>query len=250
MGLVTSGPHMRLVASFVIAAAAGLAACGSSGLHGDAAIARSDAGDTSIDGGTALERIFVNSPTYPHLALCDANGACPEGQTCFRLAAELAVCDLAQRPVQTACPNTGVDECACGGPDCGAGLSCASVPYSAHFQNACLQTPCTSPEDCSGASVCTPTSLILGALSADVPAIGRCLTPTCTSDADCAGGVDGRCAVVMRAPPQFGTGHLDKVGCVFAGRAADATACSPGQATDLREDNGSSTARYYTCAGR
>jgi hypothetical protein len=133
-----------------IAAAAVLASCGSSGLTGDAAIDGS-AADAAIDGGAAggtLERIFTTNLNFPYLTLCDANGACPAGQTCFRLTAELAVCDIAERPVQTACPNSGVDTCACGGSSCVAGTSCASIAYTAHFQNECLQTPCTSPDDC------------------------------------------------------------------------------------------------------
>ena len=258
---------MRLFASFVIVAAEGLVSCrSSSGLNGDAAIARSDARGTSIDGGGdavprieaspgpdaggGLKRVFAPSLRYPQLPPCDANGACPEGQTCFHLAAELAVCDIAQRLVQTACPNTGVDKCACGGLTCAAGLSCAAVPYDFHFQNDCLETPCTSPEDCAGGSVCTPTSLILGSGATTSPPVGRCFTPLCTSDAACTGGVDGRCAVVMTVPGPAGTAHLDKIGCVFAGKAADATACPPGQATDLDDMDGSSTARYHTCAGR
>jgi hypothetical protein len=196
-------------------------------------------------GNTVLARFFAPSLVYPVLAPCDAEGGCADGQRCFRLAAELAVCDVAAHPVLTVCLESGVDQCACGGPDCPAGTTCSGVALTAHFQAECLPNPCASAEECPSGSVCTPTQLI----GLSRPPVGRCLTPTCTSDADCTGGVDGRCALVMTAlPPGGGYPLLDKVGCVFAGLATNATACAPEQATSLSAPN--SSTRYYTCAGR
>ena len=168
---------------------------------------------------------------------CDAAGACPEGQTCFRLAAELAVCDIPQSPVRTTCGST-VDECDCSGRTCAGGLVCVTLQESAHFYNTCLQTACAAPADCAAGTVCTPTSLI-------VRSPGRCFTPACRSDADCSGGAEGRCALVV----EFNGGpRVERVGCVFAGEPASATACAPADATAVRLRD--STARYYTCAGR
>jgi hypothetical protein len=57
--------------------------------------------------------------------------------------------------------------------------------------------------------------------------------------------VDGRCALVV----EFNGGpRLERVGCVFAGEAANATACSPAEAAPVRLRD--SSARYYTCMGR
>ena len=113
-----------------------------------------------------------------------------------------------------------------------------TLQESAHSYNTCLQTACAAPSDCTGGTVCTPTSLI-------VKTPGRCFTPACRSDADCSGGVDGRCALVV----EFNGGpRLERVGCVFAGEPANATACSPGEATAVRLRD--SAARYYTCTGR
>ena len=168
---------------------------------------------------------------------CDATGSCPEGLTCFHLAAELAVCDIPQSPVRTTCSFT-TDECDCSGRTCASGLVCVTLQESAHSYNTCLQTACAAPSDCAGGTVCTPTSLI-------VKTPGRCFTPACRSDADCSGGVDGRCALVV----EFNGGpRLERVGCVFAGEPANATACSPAEATPVRLRD--SAARYYTCTGR
>jgi hypothetical protein len=202
-------------------------------------------------GGGVLERVFSADYGYPFLVPCDANGACPAGEQCFRLAAELAICDKAERPVQTNCANSGVDECGCNGAGCGAGQTCASVAYTAHFENDCLDTPCASPGECTNGTVCTPTSLILGRQPTAMPVVGRCFTPACRSDADCTGGVEGRCALLKtRQLAVAGTTYLDKVGCVFAGLWSAATACPPDQATGLRERNPTAGNSYYTCAGR
>lgn len=231
---------------FGVAAIAGAVSCG-----GVASKATPDGGPDGAagggGGGAVLARVFEAGAGFPDFALCDAEGGCPEQQTCFRLAAELAVCDLAAHPLLTQCLQTGVDQCGCG-VDCPTGLTCTGVALTAHFQGACLPDPCASPEDCPGGSVCTPTRLI--GLSG--PNAGRCFTPTCTSDADCTGGVDGRCALVMTAPPAGGgDSRLDKVRCVFVGLAANATACAPEQATSLEDPSDPNhTARYYTCAGR
>jgi len=229
-----------------VAAIAGAVSC-----SGAASKGTPDGGPDGEAGGgssTVLARVFAPSSSFPFLVPCDADGGCPEQQKCFRLAAELAVCDLAEHAVLTVCLQTGVDECACGGPDCAAGMTCTDIASSAHFQGACVPNPCAGPEDCASGSVCTPTQLI--GLTPNRP---RCFTPTCTSDADCTGGVDGRCALVTTALPSGGgAAHLDKVGCVFAGLAANATACAPEQATSLAEspDDPNHRGRYYTCAGR
>jgi hypothetical protein len=197
-------------------------------------------GPAGNGGGAAPARVFEVSSTGAPMPLpspCDATGACPEEQTCFHLAAELAVCDIRQSPVRTTCGST-VDECDCSGRTCAGGLVCVTLQESAHFYNTCLQTACTAPADCAGGTVCTPTSLI-------VRSPGRCFPPACRSDADCSGGAEGRCALVV----QFNGGpRVERVGCVFAGEPANATACSPAEATPVRLRD--STARYYTCAGR
>jgi hypothetical protein len=229
---------------------------GSAGAGGVGGTGSNENPDAAMDGdgsggGAVLERIFTRGYGFPYLVPCDANGACPEGQKCFRLAAELAVCDKAERPVMTACALSGADECGCGGAGCGAGQTCAGVFYTAHLQNDCLDTPCAGPEECTSGSVCTPTSLILDSKPTTFPAVGRCFTPACRSDADCTGGDDGRCALVMTGPPPVaGTAHMDKVGCVFAGLWSAATACPPDQATSLFERDPLAGTRYYTCAGR
>lgn len=189
-------------------------------------------------GGAA--RVFEVPSTLPTTALpspCDVTGGCQDGKTCFRLAAELAICDVAQQSVRTTC-SFATDECECTGRTCSAGLVCVALSVSAEIQNTCVQPACTSPSDCSGGSVCTPASLI-------VKSPGRCFTPACRSDADCTGGVEGRCALVI----SFNGGpRLEKVGCVFAGPPAGATACAPTQATEVRVRGSSQP--YHTCAGR
>jgi hypothetical protein len=195
-------------------------------------------GGSAGQGGPA--RVFEVPSTVPGTALpppCDATGGCQDGKTCFRLAAELAVCDVPQQSVRTTC-SFASDECECTGRTCSAGFVCVALSVSAEIYNTCVQPACTSPSDCSGGSVCTPASLI-------VKSPGRCFTPACRSDADCTGGVEGRCALVI----SFNGGpRLEKVGCVFAGPAAGATACAPSQATEVRV-RGSSEA-YHTCSGR
>jgi hypothetical protein len=196
------------------------------------------AGGNAGQGGPA--RVFEVPASLPGTALpspCDATGGCQDGMTCFRLAAELAVCDVPQQPVRTTC-SFASDECECTGRTCSAGFVCVQLWVSAETQNTCVQPACTSPSDCSGGSVCTPASLI-------VKSPGRCFTPACRSDADCTGGVEGRCALVI----SFNGGpQLEKVGCVFAGPPAGATACAPAQATEVRVRGSSQP--YHTCAGR
>jgi hypothetical protein len=218
---------------------AGFSGGGAGGSGGAAGFSGGGAGGSG--GGVGPARVFEVSagiaPTMPVPTPCAADGACPDEQICFRLAAELAVCDVAQLPVRTTCSFT-TDECDCTGRTCAAGLVCVMLQESAHSYNTCLQPPCASPSDCTGGSVCTPTSLI-------VRNPGRCFMPACRSDADCSGGVDGRCALVV----EFNGGPLlERVGCVFAGLPADATACAPDQATQVRVRG--SIQPYHTCAGR
>lgn len=265
MGLVPSGPHMRFVASFVIVVAIGAVqvSCtdapssaamdaaagggttggggGAGGNAGDGAAGNARGGAGGNGGGAGPARVFEESTNtgapMPLPSPCDAAGACPEEQTCFRLAAELAVCDIPQSPVRTTCGSI-TDECDCSGRTCAGGLVCVLLQESSHFYNMCLQTACAAPSDCAGGSVCTPTSLI-------VRSPGRCFTPACRSDADCSGGVEGRCALVVA----FNGGpRVGKVGCVFAGEPPNATACAPAEATPVRVRD--SSVRYYTCAGR
>jgi hypothetical protein len=251
---------MRALASFVPALVAGaaLVACtdarssagadaaagtgsGNAGTTGGAGTTGSGGGAGAGGGAASTARVFETfsaiGPPMPLPSPCDAGGACPEGRICFRLAAELAVCDVPEAPVQTACSFT-TDECDCAGRTCAAGRVCVTVQESTHFYNQCLEPACASPSDCAGGTVCTPTSLIT-----KIP--GRCFTPVCRSDADCAGGVDGRCALLV----EFNGGpSLEMVGCVFAGLPADATACAPDQATRVRVRD--SALPYHTCAGR
>jgi hypothetical protein len=189
-----------------------------------------------------------NDIRQPLLELCDASGSCPEGQTCFRLTTELAVCDVPQRAIQNTCSFT-TDECECTGRVCGSGTVCVTINYSFHYYNVCAEPACARPSDCSGGKVCTPASLILGSTGTGTTAYGRCFTPLCRSDADCTGGTDGRCALVELGDPQ-GDRHMQKVGCVFAGAPASATACSPGDAIAVRAKAASPTPAYYTCANR
>jgi hypothetical protein len=222
---------------------------GAGATGGTGAGANAGAGGTG-GGGTADQvRVFEiypnNNINMPLPAPCDAAGACPDGKICFRLFAELAVCDIPQRPVQTTCPSyTG--DCACEGRRCTAGLVCVTLQEGYHDSDTCVEPACASPSDCGaggtggsaggGGSVCTPASLI-------ARAVGRCSTPTCRSDADCAGGVEGRCALVVEV---WGGPRLERIGCVFAGTLADATAaCAPAQPRQVRAPGSSQP--YYTC---
>jgi len=230
--------------------AAGTNAGGATGAAGSSAAGAG--GSTGSGGGPALDRIFEfgNFSPRPMPKPCDASGACPDGQTCFRLTADVTVCDVAQRAVPTTC-SWPTDECECAGRTCGAGTVCVQTTDSASSVNKCLEPSCASPSQCSAGSVCTPTSFILGHLGASVPgglSAGRCFTPVCRSDADCSGGGGGRCALVLGDEANFDR-YLSKVGCVFEGTAASATACAPSQATQVKIKSDSPTP-YYTCAGR
>jgi hypothetical protein len=228
---------------------------GAGGAGGTGAGANAGAGGAGGGGAADQARVFEvypsNAINMPLPAPCDAAGACPDGKICFRLSAELAVCDIAQSPVQTTCSYI-TDECDCEGRRCAAGLVCVTLQESNHYYNTCVQPACTSPSDCGGAggaggtggaagtggSVCTPASLI-------ARGVGRCSTPRCRSDADCTGGVDGRCALVVE---YNGGPRLERIGCVFAGTLADANAaCAPAQPTPLRARGSSQP--YYTCGG-
>jgi hypothetical protein len=226
------------------------ATTGAGGTAGTGAGANAGAGGTGGGSAAPQTRVFVTSSSstsiVPLPSPCDAAGACPDGQICFRLSAELAVCDIAQSPVRTTCSYI-TDECDCEGRRCAAGLVCVTLQESNHYYNTCVQPACTSPSDCGGAggtggspgtggSVCTPASLI-------ARGVGRCSTPACRSDADCTGGVDGRCALVVE---YNGGPRLERIGCVFAGTLADATAaCAPAQPTPVRAPG--SPQPYYTC---
>jgi hypothetical protein len=215
---------MRTLTSLVIAAAA-LGACS----------------EDVAPSATPVERVFLYNYSGSSLPLpqrCDVDGVCPDGQTCYRLTPDIAVCDKPQWPVATTC-SWDTDECECTGRTCPAGTTCSTTLQSAHSYNVCLPPPCASPTDCTGESVCTPESLIFP--------VGPCFTPRCTRDVVCSRGAEGRCALVLQ-DGQFGGRSLQKVGCVYAGDFREATACNPDDATALR---GNSTSppwpAYYTC---
>jgi hypothetical protein len=223
---------MRALA-FLMVVAAG--ACSGSGRHGS---------------GAGTGRVFVALSSSGSMSLpqrCDADGVCPAGKICFRLTPDLAVCDVPQQAVATTC-SWDTDECECDGRMCGGGTVCVTTIQSAHFYNVCLQPACSSPGDCTGDSVCTPASLIVGRAAADASggsSTGRCFTPRCKRDVVCSAGANGVCALVL-VDGQFGERYMEKVGCVYPGDAASATACAPDQATALR-DPAAPAQSYYTC---
>lgn len=154
----------------------------------------------------------------PRLSPCTADGGCPDGQVCFRLAAELAVCDIPQEP-----PTDAVCD-----PPCGAGQRCnpAVGGGACGSMNYCFATGCSSASDCSDGTVCAPPSLIhIGQFGP-----GRCLRRFCTSDQDCTNGPNGRCALVQRAGFVFGCNSSFvtdvNVGCVYSGSPTDPSACA------------------------
>ena len=125
-------------------AGAGGSSAGAAGSNGGAG------GSNGGAGGTPPARISRptggSSVLWPLLKPCDAAGACPEGQICFDLAAELAVCDGPQS-VRTTCSFT-TDECDCTGRTCAAGRVCVQVNNSAALYNTCLEAACASPSGC------------------------------------------------------------------------------------------------------
>jgi len=160
------------------------------------------------------------------LASCAADGTCPAGQVCFRLSAEIALCDVPSRAA------TG-DACA---PACDAGKICIAGSGAACLpaDDYCLDAPCTSAGDCGAGTVCTPSSWIGGGVSyfsagPPSPGNGRCMPRSCQSDQDCARGANGRCALVNLTVAQGCHGSPITqlaVTCVYSGAPADAGACS------------------------
>ena len=93
---------MRTLTSLVIAAAA-LGACS----------------EDAAPSATPVERVFLYNYSGSSLPLpqrCDVDGVCPDGQTCYRLTPDIAVCDKPQWPVATTC-SWDTDECECTGRD-------------------------------------------------------------------------------------------------------------------------------------
>lgn len=194
--------------------------------------------DASADGASEHERervFFFGGVSRLDMVQCGADDSCPEGQSCYRLARELGICDAKQVEATECAPGpslTGEDaratynQCACDGLRCGEGQicrrmeeTCSCAPNQA---NKCVDKACVQPSDCSNGTVCRPSSLI-------VPIGGRCLAPECQSDADCNQGFQGRCSAILLAPAQRGEFHLESVSCVYARR--------PGEPEDS-EDSG------------
>jgi hypothetical protein len=191
--------------------------------------------DGSSDGAGELVRVFGGNYGYrmgDGIERCGPGGACSNGQVCFRLTAELGVCDGAQVFEAQACnafqPQR--DECACNALSCVPDQVCTSVDDicscggSAH--NACVDRACAAPSDCSAPSVCTPPSFILPA-DLTLAAVGRCFVAACSSDLDCTDGIEGRCAMILGPDyiAQSGHARLIALRCAYVGSADDPGAC-------------------------
>jgi hypothetical protein len=153
-------------------------------------------------------------------ARCDVNGACSTDETCFRLTADIALCDRPQPIAATTCGSGGIDSCACNGLSCTDAKVCINVEDDGSggvfdTRNVCVDTACTSPSDCAAGTACTPSSFILP--NDFLPGQGRCLEPLCETDADCVDGNEGSCALIMQWPVQNGQLRILAVRCAYRG---------------------------------
>ena len=111
----------------------------------------------------------IENVHFQPFAECD-HGQCSDGQTCFTLTRELAVCDEAQlTPHSGNCSvppaATGVTfECGCAGRACPAGLQCIEFEPTCSCapgrSTMCAEPRCSTPSDCPAGTVCVPTSLV------------------------------------------------------------------------------------------
>lgn len=218
-----SGPVSRIGIALAIATLASSCV----GSHDDAKRTPFER-DASADGASEHERervFFFGGASRLDLVQCGADDSCPEGQSCYRLARELGICD-AKQVEATECalgPSvTGDDaratsnQCACDGLSCDEGQICRRMVETCscgiNWANKCVDKACAQPSDCSDGTVCRPSSLIVST---------RCLAPECQSDADCDRGLQGRCSAILFAPLQSGEFHLESVSCVYARRPGD-----------------------------
>jgi hypothetical protein len=205
-----------------------------------------------------VERVFTVflGPFLHAPEQCKPDGSCSQG-TCFHLAAGLGICGPSSQTEAVDCTQFHAvpvpDECGCGGLSCGAGQTCIVTAYTCScgppYYNACVETACMSPADCSSGSVCTPTQYIQPALdpAAGVPAVGRCLTPACASDADCTDGASGRCSLLLEPPTlQAGVVRIVGVRCVYAESGPVTEACA-GTGSAPAAVIGGPTSAYHSC---
>jgi hypothetical protein len=196
-------------------------ACSSSGAPGPDASGAGGSGSCAAAMPSRQPVCGTAGLTGPQLSFCASDGSCPDGQVCFRLANELAVCDIPQES-----PSDAVCDPACAaGQTCNAGrpnpIPC--IPQS----NYCFETSCSSSADCGDGTVCTPPSrLHFGTVGP-----GRCLSRSCASDQECTSGLNGRCALVEYATfPGAGCNGWYITGasveCVYSGSTTDPGACA------------------------
>jgi hypothetical protein len=183
-------------------------------------------------------RVLLNLPVSGPM-LCGEGDRCPDGQRCFRLTQEVALCDVPEREQATTCEivaDAGVDDashdCACPGMGCrpdqrcvASQVTCSCPPKTVHR---CVDAPCSSPSDCPSGSVCRPPSFIFengDPLPSDgTDDRGRCVAAGCQSDADCTLVAGGRCGVFVTYPQQGGSPRIS-ISCLYAQRVG---ACPAG----------------------
>jgi hypothetical protein len=142
------------------------------------------------------------------------DGRCSNGETCFKITHELAVCDRPELTLHggdcTSQGSSATFECGCDGRTCPSGLLCIEYEFTCSCapQRAtmCAEPRCSTAADCPAGTVCVPTSLVEAE---------RCVVPECESDSDCRSGENGRCALVFNPPTQEGELKLEAIRCVY-----------------------------------